>query len=215
MNNTQGQVRLQAVRHYLNTSDSFRKTARKFNVYYPTVFKWVKLYKEQGEQRLLLNYKMPWNRIKREIEERIVLLKENDPRLTVRKTKQVLEREGIRISIKGIWGVWKRYGYAGFNKNDMNDTFTEFCPWTIEAKRKFEFARDVFEKGDKIETARILNSIPFLPMNELILEIPDSLLNVRRRIEKIFCLNERTGLSHYLKETENLYRILKKKHLNY
>ena len=215
MNNTQGQLRLQAVKHYLSTGDSFRKTARKFGVYYPTVFKWVKLYKEQGEQRLLMNYKIPWNRIKKEIEDKIVLMKENDPRLTVRMTKQVLEREGIRISIKGIWGVWKRYGYAGFKKNDMNDTFTEFCPWTIEAKKKFELAKDIFEKGDKKGTARILNTIPFLPMNELILEIPDSFLNLRRRIEKIFCLNERTGLSQYLKETEKLYRILKKKHLNY
>jgi transposase len=215
MNNTCHQLRLNTVKHYLNSGDSYRKTAEKFHVYYPTVFKWVKLYKEQGEQRLLSNYKRPWNRTKKELEEKIVLLKENDPQLTVRKAKEDLERRGIRISIKGIWGVWKRYGYAGFKRDDMTDSFIDYCPWTFEAKKKFELAQYIFDKGNKKETALILNSIPYLPANKLLLEIPDRLLNLRRRTEKMFYLNERIGLPHYLRETENLYKKFREKKLNY
>ncbi|KPJ73948.1 hypothetical protein AMJ52_02575 [candidate division TA06 bacterium DG_78] len=112
MNNINTQRRLEFVEYYLNSENSLRKTAEKFRVSYRAVFKWVKLYKKHGKNGLLSTYKKPWNRIQNEIEEKVALLKEHDPALTIRKARYILGKEGIKISNKGIMGIWKRYRYA-------------------------------------------------------------------------------------------------------
>ncbi|UCG92677.1 MAG: helix-turn-helix domain-containing protein, partial [candidate division WOR-3 bacterium] len=122
-------LRLTAANYYLQNDVSYRQTALKFHIAYGTIFKWVKLYKEQGEERLLSAYKRPWNRAKPDLEKMIVVMKEHEPGLTVRQAKKALETEGIMISIKGIWGIWKRHGYAGFNRENVSTNFTD-CPWT-------------------------------------------------------------------------------------
>ncbi|MGB3480220.1 MAG: transposase [bacterium] len=213
MNNISPQTRLEVVQHYLNNGDSLRKTAKKFQVYYPTVFKWVKLYKEQGEQRLLSNYKRPWNRVKKELEEKIALLKEKNPSLTVRETKEILGKQKMKISIKGIWGVWKRYGYAGFIKEEFGHDFTGYIAWSKEAKSKFEVAKKVFESGKIIESAKILNSIPSLPTNKLIGQISDKLLNWKRKTEKMSCLMGEIPPHSYVEKGKKLYKELKRRKL--
>ncbi|GAI65980.1 unnamed protein product, partial [marine sediment metagenome] len=47
-------------------------------------------------------YKKPRNQYSREIEEKVMLLKENNPSLTIRRAKAILGKEGIFISVKGI-----------------------------------------------------------------------------------------------------------------
>ena len=83
MDNKRLKKRLAAVRHYLNNRDSLRATAAQFNINYRTLFKWVQLYKEGGERRLLASYKKPWNRMTRETEQEIVRLKEECPDITI------------------------------------------------------------------------------------------------------------------------------------
>jgi transposase len=183
---------------------SFRQAALKFHIAYRTIFKWVKLYEKQGEEGFLSTYKRPWNRAKPDFEERIVLMKEHEPGLTVRRAKENLEKEGIRISIKGIWGIWKRYGYAGINQQNMRGNFTD-CPWTTEAKTKLAGATALFGRGTVEESAEILNSIPALPENELLPQIPDSLLNIRRQIEKISLLFGKAPVHSYLERLRTLY----------
>ncbi len=215
MYNKQHEIPIDIVHYYLNNGSSLRRTAQKYNIHYQTLFKWVKLYKNHGNERLLSNYKRPWNRAEKELEEKIVLLKEKDPTLTVRKAKENLEKEGIKISIKGIWGIWKRSGYAGFDRKKMDGNFTKYCLWTKEARIKYDEAKGVFELGKIKKSASILNSFPFLPQNELIHKIPDNLLNLRRRIEKIPDLFEKIPLPSYLKKIRNLYNELKGQKLNY
>jgi transposase len=204
-------LRLKVAQYYLNNGSSFRQTALKFQIAYRTVFKWVKLYREYGEERLLSTYKRPWNRANPDIEEKIVLMKEHEPGLTVRKAKERLEKQGIRISLKGIWGVWKRYGYAGFRqKNKTSDfNFTD-CSWTKEAIKKYESAKRLFDRGSVNRAAELLNSIPALPENELLPQIPDALLNIRRQIEKIELLFGKMPVGSYLKRlrilSEKCYR---------
>jgi transposase len=215
MYNKQREIPLNIVHYYLNNGSSLRKTAQKYNIHYQTLFKWVKLYKNHGKERLLSNYRKPWDRLKKELEEKIILLKESDPALTVRKTKEILEKEGIKISIKGIWCVWKRYGYAGFEKEKITNNYTQYRTWSKEAMIKYEEAKKLFDIGKIKEAAEILNSIPFLAKNELILEIPDRFLNFRRKTEKISCFYGKSSIQSYLRNTKKLYDDLRRRNLNY
>jgi len=202
MDNRQAR-RLKVTQYYLNSDLSLRKTALKFHIACCTIFRWVRLYKEKGEEGLLSTYKRPWNRARLVFEERLVLMKEHEPGLTVRQAKERLEKEGIRISIKGIWGIWKRYGYAGFSQK-MASNFTD-CSWTKEATKKYELARRMFDQRVVDRTAEILNSIPALPKNELLPQIPDSLLSIRRQVEKIGLLFGKIPVRSYLTRSRNLY----------
>jgi transposase len=207
-------LRLEVAQYYLNNRTSFRLTALKYGIAYCTVFRWVKLYNEQGEERLLSTYKRPWNRANSDLEKKIVLMKEHEPNLTVRKAKDRLEKQNIRISIKGIWGIWKRYGYAGFSREDMSGHFTD-CVWTKEAQQKYELAKRMFDHGSVDRAGEILNSIPALPENELLHQIPDSLLNIRRQIEKMEILFGKMPVGSYLKRLRILSEKCKRQNLYY
>jgi transposase len=207
-------LRLKVARYYLKNGASLRQTALRFHIAYRTVFRWVRLYKEQGEEGLLPSYKRPWNRVSHDFEERIVLMKEREPGLTVRKAKENLEIEGIRISIKGIWGIWKRHGYAGFNQENMSGNFTD-CPWTKEAKEKYELAKRLFDQGFFDRSAEMLNSIPALPRNELLLQVPDSSLSMRRQVEKAGLLFGKIPVGSYLERLKSLYEECHRQNLYY
>jgi transposase/tetratricopeptide (TPR) repeat protein len=205
MYNSQARIRHEVVQYYLANDVSLRKTASMFNITYRTVFKWVKSYKEKGEEGLISTYKRPWNRTNPALEEKIVVMKENDPRLTVRQAKKNLEREGLGVSIKGIWGIWRRHGYAGFSEEHMPNDFTD-CSWTREATSKYRRAENLFAHGFTAESAEMLNSITALPKNELILQIPDSLLSIRRQVEKTGLLFGKIPVHSYLKKSRVLYK---------
>lgn len=197
---------------YYYKNGSIRKTASEFGIHYNTLYKWLKKYKK-GEE--IKSYKRPWNRLSKDIEEKICLLKEKNPHITLKKTKEILHEQGIKVSLKGIWNVWKRYGYGGFRKENMTNDFTEYCDWTPEAKKKYETAEYYYKKGDIKKCAMILNSIPLLPKNGLIKNIPDRFLNLNRKIEKYHILFGEMPIKYYLNRVENLYRICKDKNLNY
>jgi len=127
----------------------------------------------------------------------------------------VLKNEGVNINLRGIWGVWKRFGYAGFEKEKMTDTFTESCTWTKEANGKFRYAKKLFRQKQMKKSAEILNSIPVLPENKLILQIPDSYLNLRRRVEKIGSSFGKIPIGSYLQQIRNLYEECERKNLHY
>ncbi len=210
---------------YYFKNGSLRKTAKEFNIHYQTLFKWVKLYreiqksdtkKEIIKEKLLTGYRRPWNRTEREIEEKVALLKERNPCLTVRKAKEILEKEGIRLSLKGIWNIWKRYGYTeSRKKNFLKGSSLEYHEWTREMKVKYRNARRVFKAGNLKKAAEILNSLPLLPQNDLILKIPDKYLNLRRRKEKLISLFRKIPMSSYAEMVEFLYKELIRKDLIY
>ena len=197
-------LRLRAAQYYLKHDLSLRKTALKFQIACCTLFKWVKLYKEKGKEGLFSSYHRPWNRAASDIEKRILLMKEHDPGLTVRKAKEHLEKEGVRISIKGVWGIWRRYGYAGFSHKNRSFSFTD-CAWSYEAREKYKSAEQLFELGTVNRAAEVLNSIPSLPGNELLPKIPDPFLNIRRRVEKISFLFGKIPVGTYLRQLRDLY----------
>ena len=68
--------RLQIVHHYLDKGISLRETARLFHVNYQTVFKWVRLFRNQGVERLYSTYTRSGRRISEELEEKVIELEE-------------------------------------------------------------------------------------------------------------------------------------------
>jgi len=208
---------LEIIEYYFNNG-SLRKTAKEFNIHYQTLYRWVRDYKKNGEkirEKFIIGYKRPWNRFPYEIEQKIVLLKEKEPSLTVREAKKILEKEGLKISIKGVWNVWKRYGYAGFKKDKFCYEFTKYIPWSKEAIKKYNIAKFLYDSGKLKEASEILNSIPSLPENDLIPKIPYEYLNLKRKVEKMIYLFGDIPLKDYIKKIEKLYKEAEKKNLNY
>ncbi len=215
MDNSRLKKRLDAVRAYLDSKESLRTTAVRFNINYRTLFKWVQLYKQGGEKRLLASYKKPWNRMTERTEAGIVRLKEECPDITIRAARDKLQKKGIHVSHKGIWGVWRRYGYAGYKKIEISTDFTKYSASTEEASAKLEQAKQLFA-ADKIEdAAAILNSIPSLPNNELLSRLPDHMLSLPRQVEKIGAMFGTMPLSQYLRKLQSLFTRLKKAHMYY
>ncbi len=208
-------TKLQAALHYLNNKTTLKQTALLFKIHYLTLFKYVTFYRKYGAEKLMINYHKPWNRTDKKLEEKIVQLKENNPGLTVKKAQEILKKKGIKISTKCIWSIWRRYGYAGFDKTKLSTKFTEYIPWSNEARVKYEAAKDVFSRGNVKRAARILNSIPALPNNDLLPQIPDAQLNIPRRIEKIAILYGNTPVSPYLAKLRQMKKILRNKGLYY
>ncbi len=215
MSNINTKLRLKAVKHYLNNSDSLRKIASRFHISYRALHKWVLWYKRDGEKRLLSTYTRPWNRVPKRLEEKVIGLKEEKPYLTVRRTRDILKQEGISLSVKGIWGIWKRYGYAGYHKKFLSNDFTEHCRWTTEATRKYEQAKKLHKSGLIEQSAEILNSIPVLPRNELLLKIPNERLNRRRIVEKTHTTFGKIPVHPFMEDLRTLIQYCRKENLNY
>ncbi|KPK71796.1 hypothetical protein AMJ87_06610 [candidate division WOR_3 bacterium SM23_60] len=215
MDNKRLKQRLAAVRAYLNSKESLRTTATRFHINYRTLFKWVQLYRQGGEKRLLASYKKPWNRMTQAAEREIVRLKEECPDITIRAARDRLLDKGIRVSQKGVWGVWRRYGYAGYKKKEISTDFTKYSALTEEATAKLEQAKQLLADGKLQDAAMILNSVPSLPSNELLIRIPDHMLSLSRHVEKIGALFGTMPLSQYLKKLQSLYEKLKQAHMYY
>ena len=203
------------VRYYLKNGTSLRKTSRKFHIHYQTLYKWVKQYKEGKKEHLLSTYKRPWNRFPLDIEEKIVQLKERNPIITIRKARALLEKDDIYVSVKGIWEVWKRYGYCGFVKKEISMDYTHSIPWTRESKCAYTHAHYLYKKGNVREAAHLLNTIPSLPNNELLLKIPDQYLTLRRKKERIYSLFEQIPFQSFMKYLQSLRKELVDKKLYY
>ncbi|MGB3479291.1 MAG: hypothetical protein WBB67_09035 [bacterium] len=208
--NTSFETRIYAVETYLKGGISLRNLSHNLEIPYQTIHRWVKWYRKGGKENLKRQkpYVKTWNRLNSDVEQKVVYLKEKEPNITVQKAKYNLEKQGIALSSKGIWNIWKRYGYAGFKKESMTKVFTEYIALTKEAKIAYQEARKFYNQRQTKESARILNAIPCLPnlsQNEFIARIPDSFLNLRRRIEKTNYLFGKTPLFSYLKIVRQLY----------
>lgn len=174
-------LRLQAVQTYLREGKSLRIIAARLNIPYLTLWCWVKWYKEGGEENLKRDkfYKRPWNKRLKELEEKIVFVKERKPSLTLKEARQQLIKQNINISIKGIWNIWHRYGYTGSAKK----------PQSLDANYKIQGDLPKIEKhineNNLKEAARILNSLPHCPNSVILEKMPERYLSLRRRLDKL------------------------------
>lgn len=214
MYNKYHNLRRAVIDEYLQNKSSIRELAKKYYIHYQTVFKWIKLYKKFKEN-LFYNYRKPWNRSPSHIESLVIKYKERFPNLTLKQAQKLLSKEKIRISYRGVWNIWKRNGYAGFDPNTISNDFTDLIKLTKESELKLIQAQELYRKGLIEESTHLLNSIPVLSKNDLVLKIPEEFLNTRRKLEKLTMQFGTIPLSEYLKKAKNLYQQCIRNHWNY
>ncbi len=210
------EFRIKAVKSYLSTV-SLQKVALSFGIHPWTLKRWIKWYEQGGVQNLdrRRKYKKPPNRFTERIEKKIVCLKEKNPSITVSNAQRDLGKCGIKISRKGIWGVWKRYGLAGFMKAKSAASFLEYITKTPETIFGVNKAEKAFRKGDVKQAAHILNCLPSCPAIPLLEEIPDRFLSLPRRVDKLYMLFGKMHFTEYRNKATELRRQVENKRLFY
>lgn len=173
--------RVNAVETYIHSKQTLRKIADNLGVSHPTLWYWVKKYEEKGREGLR---KKVFSRSKfsKDTETKVMYLKEKNPCLTVRKARQLLKDKGIDISNKGVWRIWKKYGFVSKRKEDPLGLYAAFTP---ALERDIERARVLVEKKDYTGAAKILNSLPSIPECGFLKNIPEKYLTLRRRVERL------------------------------
>lgn len=206
--------RIIIVKTYLNGGQSIRAVAKELGIHYITLWRWVEQYRVDGEEGIKRKgyYRRPWNRSSKEIEEKVVFLKENNPSCTVRAAKEILEKDGIKMSIKGIWSIWKRYGLAGFIKEKLSsDDFRKYISIPPETEEGVRRAREFVEKGNLKEASKILNQLSSCCRSDILEKIPNRFLNSKRKFEKLSCLFGKIPYSLYRKKARKLRETFVKK----
>ncbi|MEO0185287.1 MAG: helix-turn-helix domain-containing protein, partial [candidate division WOR-3 bacterium] len=205
-------TRLKAIEEYQKTK-SLKTVAKRYNIHYATLSRWVK---KINEDRIL--YHRPWNRMPPEVEETIMMLKENNPGTTLNQAKQRLLEKGIHISIKGIYDIWNRYGLA---KRLVDDPFSFFVQETSETKNCLEYVRYLLKREPSDKTlknvAKILNSLPGYPVNydDILEQIPEDLLSLRRNFDKLYSQFLKIPTPEFYKKIHKLRLQFEKKRLYY
>ncbi|TET16962.1 MAG: hypothetical protein E3J78_08160, partial [Candidatus Cloacimonadota bacterium] len=209
--------RIAAVKSYLSGSDSLRRKAKELGIHHNTLLRWVKWYRESGEPGLdrVRDYSKPWNRFSQDKELKIVRLREKNPNLSLSDTKELLKKQKIQVSIKGIWNIWKRYGYAGFEKSKLSNNLEDFLPQTRETGEGIAKARAYLKQGKVKKAAKLLNELPFCPDGKIMETISDSLLTPQRRLEKLSFLFGKIPYTRYRKEIRALKEEFLKQHYYY
>lgn len=202
------------VKTYLNGGQSIRARAKKVGIHYITLWRWVKQYRVDGEEGIKRKgyYRRPWNRPSKEIEEKVVFLKENNPSCTLRSAQKMLEKDGIKMSIKGIWSIWKRYALTGRSKSDP---YARFGPLTPEIKDSLEKIKELLKEGMVEEASGIVNSLPSFPKDPVLREIPEELLTPRRQLDRLYFLFCEIPFPEYYRKAKKIRKALERKGLFY
>jgi len=200
------QIRIQAVKRYLS-SGSIEDCASFFNITPKTLRRWLKRYQEGGEENLYRKkvYTRHPTRFVPSIEKKIVILKQRKPSLTLLEAQKTLNKKGIKISINGIWSIWKRYNLAGFRRKNFQSA--EATETSLEVEHGLRKAEQMLNKRALKKAARILNALPSCDGQDILKKIPDSLLSLSRRVEKL----DLTFRERPFRETAREAKILREK----
>jgi transposase-like protein len=183
------EYRIEAVDAYL-TSTSLHETALNFNVHPRTLRRWIKRYEEGGKDNLrrVISQKKHWRRWSIDVERKTVFVKEKEPGLTLREAQNDLKREGIVISLKGIWNIWKRYGLIGFIKDKTSLYYFEHVAVTPATVCRINEAKKVFAKGGIKQAAQIINLLSSCCRIDILKKIPHKFLSLPRQAEQLYGL---------------------------
>ena len=129
-------------------SKNFSALCREFGITRKTGYKWVERYKENAD--LSDKSRKPFtvtNRTPIETEERIVVLRAENPGWGAKKLKEVLERQGHEIPcVKTVNNILNRYGCISAEESRKHQAFTRFekehCNemWQTDFKGEFRMA---------------------------------------------------------------------------
>jgi transposase/tetratricopeptide (TPR) repeat protein len=206
-------TRVAAVREY-NKNGTLREVAGRYQIHLVTLARWVKRYRQGGVRNLRpQTYRKPWNRSPRELEDKVMKLKERRPGLTIRQARVILKQRGVLVSISGIHGIWKRYNLI---RRPLEDPLSPFGPPTAELKKSLTEVRELL-KGDQDHRAQkkaadILNRLPYYPKgSEAGFEkIPEKYLSARRRLDRLFPKFMKIPMPEFRDRMRRLKRTLEK-----
>ena len=202
--------KVKAVEKYLRTEQPLRKIANALGVSHPTLWFWVKQYKKGGKDNLRKRNLFK-KKLSKEVEKKVMLLKEHDPSLSIRKAKRLMNNDGIQISNKGIWGIWKRYGFVGRGKQLSHHPPGLFIHSTPELDCAIEMAKEFVAKEDYRGAVKILNNLPCLPECQLLLRIPKKFLSLRRKLEYLYLEYEQITPQQFSRKARMIGKSLEKK----
>jgi transposase len=180
--------RVEIVENYLNKGGSLRNIAHDYGISYMTLWRWVKQYKKAGKENLRKNnfHKSSNKSFPKKLEKQIMLLKENQPCLTIKKAVQILEQRDLHISHNRVWMIWKRYGLV---KRPKHDPLSLICSGTPEIENGMQQARLLIKKGEIKNAANLLNKLPVLTDDSILKDIPEEFLSLRRKLEWLHLLS--------------------------
>jgi len=207
-------LRVRALKEYLK-SGSIEKVAFSYNVHPITLRRWVKRYQKGGEEDLKRKrtYTRHPKRFTPSIEKKIVLLKENKPSLTTVEAQNMLANDGVKASIRGIWGVWKRYNLVGFYRHISNPTAK--VKMSTEVEDCLKKAEQALNNGEVKKAARILNALPSCRGKAILAKIPDRLLSLSRQVDKLPLIFGREPLEETVRKARALRHRAEKRRLLY
>ncbi|OPX18539.1 hypothetical protein BXT86_00675 [candidate division WOR-3 bacterium 4484_100] len=170
---------------------------KSFGIHAFTLNRWLNRYNESGDiglldQRMNGNYKL----ISGEVEQRIVLIKERYPAITVRQARFKLKKEGVNCAESSIWRIWVKYGMAGLNPQSLSLTFSYGQSESSHILYNKKLVIELLKQERYDEAADIVNNLPLFPYRELLAQIPETYLNPFR---------QRDLLSYYLTDPGQYY----------
>ncbi len=205
-------LRLKAIEE-IKKGRSFEEIANEIGVSMMTIRRWFKRYLKGGVEELTKRkYIPPWNITPKDICDRVYLLKEMYPGITLKNVQKKLKEEGIYLSLGCIRKIWYKYGVLP----TKTVSIFPIISFSKDVKILIEKAKDVLEKeGEFKKAAGILNNIPYCFNIDILNEIPWRYLNLRRKLEKIVYLFGKESMNKYYKRIHSLRLKLENKNLFY
>lgn len=162
-------------------------------------------------------YKRPWNRFPLALEEKVVALKEKNPSLTVSNACQILEKNRVKISRKGVWNVWQRYGFVAFIKDKIGEVTDcrKYQSISPEVKENVGQIKALLNNGKIEEAVNTLNLLPVCPEDSILTAVPKYNLSLRRQSDLLMLESGKISLKHYHKMATNLRAKLERKRMYY
>ena len=200
--------KLKVIKSYLEKSSSLRKHAHSLGISYMTLWRWVKKYRQKGKEALRKSHKKSGKRFSKNLEKKIMMVKEQNPSVTISGACKLLKRTGITVSAKGVWGVWHRYGLLKKNNHDPLDPFGDSTPESLEGLRK---VKSLLSEGNLKAAAVVLNDLPSMPKDEILRQIPEEFLSPRRRLERFYLESDKTSPHEAVTKARRIGSMLKKR----
>jgi len=202
----------------IGEGQTIAEVTQNFGVSVWTIRRWLRRYQEGGVELLIKPrpYILPWNIKANEIAEKVYLLKERYPKITLSQARKRLSEKGIQLSIWYIRKIWRRYGLTGYDKKKQVAEIIPKMSVPQDIKREIDNAARILEQnGDVREAAKILNRLPYCGWVEILDKIPFGYLGLRRRVEKIPYLYGKEPLHEFYQKVHSLRLSLEKKKLLY
>ncbi len=190
---------------------SRHKVARKYHVHGVTLERWLKQFRHAGSDYGVFDKTRfrPHNRLDRNQEETVCLLREREPGLTLEQARKKLRRLGISACPATIRRIWLEAGFSELPSGQLPPTSLETRQTLSEANRVLE------GHGSVRKAANLVNRLPACTDLKLLAAIPDRYLSPRRRLEKLDAMRSIEPMPAFRRHCRRVRCFLEKKEYLY